>query len=150
MAVHHAPSLLAGWSRVRSRGHDMPRSAVFGGEDLLTARAAWRALPWPTRQTALQHAVVGRPHPDPAVAAITHRWAHAQLGVPRRTWAIAISAATVLTGLLAALVPLGLGLPVRLGLCAAASLTALLLGMITVRTVRGQAAEMAQAAQSRR
>jgi len=113
--------------------------------ELCVARARWRALPWPVRHIALEHAVHGRAHPDERIAAIARRWAAAQLAVRGRCVVLAVVGAAGLLGVIGAVVPVGQGWGTRLLVAVLAAVTGATVATVGAYTLREQAKEIAAA-----
>ncbi|MCU1655422.1 MAG: hypothetical protein JWO57_78 [Pseudonocardiales bacterium] len=120
-------------------------AAVHRWSEYRQARAQWRRLPWAIRHDVLAHALHGAPHPDPYTAAITYRWATAQLTVRPAAHIAEVGGGTLVAGTLAGLLPLGFSASGRVGFAAIATLIGLFLGLIAVWLNRGQTREVAQA-----
>jgi hypothetical protein len=149
MVSHHASSHQATVHRhVATAGitHllDHPRLT-----ELRAARAQWLRLPWPIRQEVLRRTVAGRAHPDPYVATTAHRWAAAQIAFAVRAQITAIITTAAGIGSIVAAATSTLPASDRITLATLVAAGSLSTGLIALRFIRGQAADLAYANQAR-
>lgn len=112
------------------------------------ASATWRALPRPTRQAALIHAVHHQPHPDPQVSAKAYEFALSRTGP--QSWRR--FSAVIIVAILMAVAANATGLTAfefmpnqALVFSAMTGTAALVVGAYTIWADRRQAAELAEA-----
>jgi hypothetical protein len=113
--------------------------------ELRAARAQWFRLPWAIRQEVLRRAVAGRAHPDPNVATIARRWAAAQIAFAVRAQITAIITTAAGIGSIVAAATSTLPASDRISLATLVAIASLSTGLIALRFIRGQAADLAYA-----